>query len=779
MKVFVSHSSVDKPYAEALIECIGRDLVTFDKYSFEAGEKLTDSIKQGIEGCDIFVLLISEASIGSMWVQEEVNFVAPLMVTKGIVFAPYCIDSKVKMKDERLSAWVWDRLVKQFPHHKILARKIQRLIREQIWKRYPKKKQLDSMFVGRGEDLSRLERTFYREDLQQLRTLFVSGFPFVGRKTLLSHFIQNNIKTVKENDAPIVIRLEKSDGIEQMTLMLNEHLGVMDNDEMLLEVCKDSQVAMKWCITILSKLIEYGEKIVVEDDTSIVKPGGAVEKWFLDLIESKELPNMTLFFIASRYRPNPAFVESCPLLAELPLSTLHREDMYSLFKHCLAINGKTLSEEDTTYFVNTFTGYPRQAIDAAMYFSKHNIVGAKKHAATNRERYDGNYSAVLGEISGGAYDMLVLLSRFDFISCDLLQMIYGDEDISGMLDELEQYSLFDTFGLSNQYISLSPAVADYVLRTRRKLSPEQKCRLNEATKKVLAETQDGLTDLSVSLFNIKESIRNNLKGMDERYLIPSFALKVILEEYHAKNDNEVVLIAEKLINDYHRVNYESCWDAIYYWLCSSLCRLQKQDLFHKYLEHFAEKSFDYNYLQGFYCRQNSKESQLRKAYFYYNTARDLKDESNFSMASMAKVEHEMVIVLMKLKNYKEALSFAKRNYENNQHNSYHIRAFFNCLIHTQSTDWETMQMLISTMKKVKESGSDAYGEVMDAQYNYQRSNDFLQAVKQFTPLVQGGKGEVTQYALDAFREICEKHGRIKLYESLTTGVSSIVEDIDE
>lgn len=779
MKVFISHSSVDKPYAEALIDCIGRDLVTFDKYSFEAGEMLTDSIKQGIEGCDIFVLLISEASIGSSWVQEEVKMVAPLIVTKGTVFAPYCIDSKVKMKDGRLPSWVWDRLVRQFPHHKILARKIQRLIREQLWKRFPEKKQLESIFVGRGEDLSRLERSFYKEDLQRLRALFVSGFPFVGRKTLLSHFIQNNIKTVNENDAPIVIRLENSDGIEKMTLLLNEHIGLMGNDEMLLEVCKGSQVALKWCITILSKLIEYGEKIVVEDDTSIVKPGGAVEKWFVDLIEAKELSNMTLFFIASRYRPNPAFVDSCPLLAELPLSTLHREDMYSLFKHCLAINGKTLSEEDTTYFVNTFTGYPRQAVDAAKYLSKHNIVSAKRYAATNHERYDGNYSAILGEISADAYDMLILLSRFDFISCDLLQMIYGVVDISDMLDELEQYSLFDTFGLSNQYISLSPAIADYLLRTRRKLSPEQKNRLNEATKKVLAETHEGLTDLSASLFNIKENIRNNLKGMDERYLIPSFALKVILEEYHAKNDKEVVLIAEKLINDYHRVNYESCWDAIYYWLCSSLCRLQKRDLFHKYLEHFVEKSFDYNYLQGFYCRQNGKEAQLKKAYFYYNMAREQKGDTYFSMASMAKVEHEMVIVLMKLKNFKEALSFAKRNYENNQHNSYHIRAFFNCLIHTQSTDWDMMQTLISTMKKVKERGSDAYGEVMEAQYNYQRSGDFLQAVKQFTPLVQEGKGEITQYALDAFREICEKHGRSKLFEDLTGGISSIVEDIDE
>ena len=148
------------------------------------------------------------------------------------------------------------------------------------------------------------------------------------------------------------------------------------------------------------------------------------------------------------------------------------------------------------------------------------------------------------------------------------------------------------------------------------------------------------------------------------------------------------------------------------------------------------------------------------------------------MASIAKVEHEMVIVLMKLRNFKEALSFAKRNYENNQHNSYHIRAFFNCLIQTDSTDWDIMKNLISAMKMVRERGSDAYCEAMEAQYNYKRNGDFLQAVKQFTPLVQAGSGEVTQYALDAFREICEKHGQKKLFENLTMGIS-VVEEFDD
>ena len=86
MKIFISHSSEDKPFVEKVINEIGYDWVIFDKYSFEAGQSLTDSIRKGIEDCDIFVLLISQHSIGSMWVQEELNLIAPLMITKGTQF---------------------------------------------------------------------------------------------------------------------------------------------------------------------------------------------------------------------------------------------------------------------------------------------------------------------------------------------------------------------------------------------------------------------------------------------------------------------------------------------------------------------------------------------------------------------------------------------------------------------------------------------------------------------------------------------------------------------
>lgn len=776
MKLFISHSSVDKPFAEALIEDIGRDLVTFDKYSFESGEKLSDNIRKGIEECDIFVLLVSSASIGSAWVKEEIEMVAPLMITKGTVFAPYCIDKNVKMKDKNLPDWVWDRLVTYFTLHKVLARRIQRLIRQQLWRKYPQSRQQGDLFDGRGEDMTRLERSFYKENLQQLRAVFVSGFPFVGRKTLLSHFIQKNIKNAYDDYSPVVIRLERSDSIEQMALLLNEHVGLKDNDELLLEVCQGSDVAMRWCLKLLSVLCDYNEKIIVEDDACIVRSSGGIEKWFLELISKQALPHEVLFYVASRYRPNPVFVDELPMLMEMPLSTLHRDDMFTLFSHCLNIKGKVLEAAEMEEFVNGFTGYPRQAIDLADYLSAHNLINTKKYAETIRKRFDGNYSAVLENLSPQSRDMLVLLSRFDFISCDLLQMIYGDEDIAENLNELDRFSLYETFGLKQQYICLGAAVADYLMRTRQALTPELSKKLKEATKHVLAETQNSLTDLSASLFNIKENIRKDVKHMDERYLIPSFALKVILEEYHAKHDEEVVTIAEKLINDYHRVNYDSCWDALYYWLCCSLCRLQRRDDFKKYLEHFIEKSFDYNYLQGFYCRQSGKQSQLSKAYSYYEIAHGLRNENRMSITRLAKVEHEMVIVLMKLNRYKEALKYAKINYENNSHNSYHIRAYFNCLIHTQSTDWTLMESLISAMKTAQERGSDAYGYAMEAQYDYQRSGDFNHAVRQFTPLINGSEYEVTQYALDVFHEICENHGYGSQFLKLAVQTPAINED---
>ena len=782
MKIFLSHSSIDKPFIERLNGEIGYDWVTFDKYSFEAGEKLTDSIRKGIEGCDIFVLFISKNSIDSVWVKEELEMIAPLIVTKGIKFLPYCIDEDIKMQDERLPSWVWDRLVVYYPYHKLLARVIQREIKREIWKKYPESKQKANLFVGRHVDMDRLERIYYSESQNQLRAVFVSGFPLVGRKTLLKHFVNHYILQNKTTDYhPVVLNMKQTDSIEQFVLLLNEYIGFISNDKLLLELSDGKEKALEWCRKILNVLWKYHERVIIEDDTCIVKPGGGIEEWFMDIVHMSDIPNATLLFVASRYRPCHSFVSKTPLLMEMPVSTLSRESMYNLFKGYLDIENLVLEKDDMDYFVDNFTGFPKQAVDMVGYLCSNDIISSRKHATVLAANYDGNFNAVMEYLSDEAKDLLFLLAKFDFISCDLLQEIFGSKDISQMLDELNSYSLYDMFGLSRQYISLNHSVTDYIVRIKQKVSKALNRKLQIVAKKVLSEMQSELTDLSSSLLNVKMNILNNITKMDERYLIPSFVLKVIVEEYHAEHDKNVVDIATKLIHDYKKVNYASCIKAIHYWMCCSLCRKQDRDLFEKEVEFFNSTSLDYYYLQGFYHRHSRKKSNLENAKYYYETALHKGSNNPFDLTSIAKVEHEMVIVLTKLDKYKDALVFAKRNYENNPHNTYHIRAYFNCLANSVDSDIDEIRSLLEAMRHSQERGVDMFVSVMEIQCSYYIDQNFQSVVRGFRKLL-AYKGRIgLRYAIDTFRNICRGRGAIQVFNSVIkeTGCDTIEETNDE
>lgn len=54
-KVFLSHSSADKTFVEAIAEKFGKDVCVYDKMCFEAGMKNLDEIFKGLDHTGIFV----------------------------------------------------------------------------------------------------------------------------------------------------------------------------------------------------------------------------------------------------------------------------------------------------------------------------------------------------------------------------------------------------------------------------------------------------------------------------------------------------------------------------------------------------------------------------------------------------------------------------------------------------------------------------------------------------------------------------------------------------
>lgn len=76
-RAFISHSSPDDRYVAEfvqLVRSLGFEEVFNDSHTIEPDEKFWDRIEQGIRDCDAFVVILSQASVKSYWVDKEVQF---------------------------------------------------------------------------------------------------------------------------------------------------------------------------------------------------------------------------------------------------------------------------------------------------------------------------------------------------------------------------------------------------------------------------------------------------------------------------------------------------------------------------------------------------------------------------------------------------------------------------------------------------------------------------------------------------------------------------------
>ncbi len=73
--VFLSHTSVDKPFVEKLANDLRRVGINvwFDKWEIKVGKSLTWKIEQGIRGNEHLIIVLSPEAISSAWVRSELG----------------------------------------------------------------------------------------------------------------------------------------------------------------------------------------------------------------------------------------------------------------------------------------------------------------------------------------------------------------------------------------------------------------------------------------------------------------------------------------------------------------------------------------------------------------------------------------------------------------------------------------------------------------------------------------------------------------------------------
>ena len=767
-KVFISHSSAQDGIVSEIATYVGRDWVHLDIHDFEKGQDLSKEIEANINNSTLFVLLLSDKALDSDWVKKELNIVKVKIVDEEIIgFLPMIVDETISVDDERLDnkpwKWVKEHLVKIVLSPKMAARVISRRLNEQILEYNPVIREREKLFFGRDTDMSELQLKLYSSRSNDKRAVIVSGMDHVGRKRLLQEFITQHVRDVHDFYTPIKVIMTDTDGIEQLIQQLNEYLQLYNGSDLICRM-KNSNSNVELAVQMLNQIVESQERIFIRDEKCIVLGNGKLTDWFVDLIMNKNLLPMLHFFIASKYTPNASVERNFPSVIAKQIKALDSRNMGALFNAYARNRNISPSDEETKYFLGSLNGYPKQVYDVVNAIADYGMLEAKKQLPLIVAMFDGHLYEIIKELekTPHAKEILVLFSMFDFVSEELLSQVCPD-DIRQAFEEFNKYSLYESFGSSNRYMRLNAGMANYISRNKMDLPSHYVRKFREVARKLLSELDSSLTDLSSQLLAIKELLRDPgaKTKAKEQFLLPQFVLKVIVEEYNAKHNDNVISLVEMLLNDRVRKGYDEINRSIHYWYCCALCRT-KNSKFHEVVEYFKESLYSYYFLKGFYERHLG---HFEAAEEYYQRALD-QSKAVGEKEYLSKAENEMVIVKMELGDYNGAHQLAKKSYEHDKSNSYHIESYFRCIVNSVHPDGTIMKELIDRMELSYAKNKEEIVPSMKAQYLYYIGHDFQAAVSDLTIIIEKERPDSSGYARRALKEICQHKDSIQTYYSI-------------
>ncbi|WP_413679440.1 tetratricopeptide repeat protein [Phocaeicola vulgatus] len=699
------------------MEILGRDYCIVDCYNFNSAYQTINEIYDKIDKSTVFVLLLSKASLSSEWVKEEIRYVREKLEPGCLErFWPFIIDENLSI--EECPEWMKkDKCfnLKKFKSCKILAHDIEQKFRRIIWSKNPKRKQLETLMVGRNKDIDNFENIYQSARGMNLRALVISGRDGVGKDMFISKCL-DKIGGYDAESTPFYINLGNKEGIENFIIQLNLITRTYDETQLMTVLGGNTSEKTSSAANLVNELLNTNSVISINDDLSCVLPNRKLADWLIDLVEKSNIANKLGLFIKS-HKILDSFSEiEHPFFGHINLSPLDSKDRLKLFYSLLRIYNLTdISEEDVKWFVGKLLLSPSQLVKAVEALSCKPLAFVKKDINTLISWGDMQINPMVEHFfqDEESKHILIILSKLDFVSYEILENIFEERIIEVMekMDEMIDFGIVSVFGPQEQFFRLDHYLSDYIKRCHIKLPYDLDNLLNEVLEEKIASSNI-TEDVSVYLYDKKRQILSG-KGKPEDFLIPSVVVTSVMEIYNNQDYKQVIKLCDLVLNDVH--NYFPDQEReLRYWLCLALARTTNKQRFFEEVQHF--RGTDYFFLRGFYHRNAMEYSQAEKCF----------NEALEKSPNLQRAKREKVTALLAQKKYEQALGLAKENYENNPENSYQIHGYFRCLVRKTPLIKEDVDMLKHLMAAMQKNLSDKQEELytaMDIEFRYFVSHD--------------------------------------------------------
>lgn len=759
-KAFLSHSSAQKDFVRKVYNLLGASRCVFDECCFDNGKKIIDEILRGLQNTDLFILFVSNESLNSDWVQQEIVLADMYMQKHGLKqILPILIDPNIKPgEDERIPNWMKQYLMKPIQSPEMAKLKILNALRHLDMDTNPIYKAKRNLFVGRYKEKEELEGILNLYVEPHYNTICVSGLEGIGRRTFLRKFFEEKHMLNTSNE-PILLSLNNRSSIDNLILsLLKYQKDVISSDD--LAVLDSKSITEKTSIlqNLFRSLANENEYIFIIDDGCVVRPTMEVSNWFVKAIDIPENHDCFYISVISRFRPSHRFLSNHDDFISISIDALSVPEVRNLFFGY----GKALGLSSSSKYneiLSTLNGIPSQVYYAVEYIQRFGIDLTIRNKGIILDYGDKPVMSIIADIKARgeeSFSLLVLLSKLQTTSYDMIYNLVGNNDFVNQ--ELEFFyvsGVFSLFGENKEYIEVHYSIADYIRRSRVDIKPEYRQKLDESVEDFVDRQATNVlfTDLSKMYHDIRGAIMAG-KEISSKYYLPSFTLNAIAELYNNSQYNSVINLIDKMLLKSNQYD-ENTIREYKYWLCMSLAR-NKDRRFEKEVEYFYE-SADYYFLKGFYWRL---KKDLRKAEEYLGDA--LKLNSNHQ-----RTKREIVNVYIMNENYQEGLALAKENFMRKKTNPFHIQAYFICLLHNNEQNVESVQeellMLLELIQKSLDKKAKSMYTTMLGEYIYYVQNNPQKAIDVLENSVNK-YGNV--FAFKALGEIYKKEGLKDKYYTL-------------
>lgn len=460
------------------------------------------------------------------------------------------------------------------------------------------------------------------------------------------------------------------------------------------------------------------EVILIDDWRSIVRFGGELAEWFLEVC--RKLPaNKTILGIASAYAPHIAKVREHDRLYSVRLRELDPEERMGLLVRYLrdVADRRDVGSEDFAAFKHVLNGYPEQAIYAAQLIAD---MGLK--AAVDRMPEVVEFSSTKASVYLDRYmddsdklEFLTFLSWFDFISFELIARIQDDTNLN-LMDYISEFvadSICDTLGSVGEYVRLNDVIRDYVARGSLQIPGRYAASIRTFAKELFQGEDFSEFDYSEKYAAVRVSLLEG-EHVPERLLIPAHFLGAISQKYKNRKYDDVISLADRILPT---ENYEEyIRSQIRFYLCMSLARKRSNRFM---AEVQKVKGVDHNYILGFFYRRIGR----------YDLALERLERAVEEQRWQENAKREIVLIYNIMEDYEKAFAMARDSYRSSPTNAINVQAYFEVLINVPRTATVLTEMS-ATLESVSKINTEKGLEVsccMNGQYAFHVERDVRKA----------------------------------------------------